>query len=95
MFANMVVIVYTVHDEYAASSIMESINEDVEPCDNFYEFACGKWQKNHQMQNEITTNWFTEKTKHISEEITSNYYNIINNNNMNVTYNNMFRIILL
>jgi len=95
MFANMVVIVFTVHDECAASSIMKSINLDVEPCDNFYEFACGKWQQNHQEQSEVPTNWFVERSKNITKEITSDYYNSINNNNMNVTYNNMFRTILL
>jgi len=75
MFANMVVIIFTVHDEYAASSIMKSINVDVEPCDDFYEFACGKWQQNHQLQSALSNNWFLEKSKKISEEITSDYYN--------------------
>ncbi|KAE9537310.1 hypothetical protein AGLY_006333 [Aphis glycines] len=54
----------------AASSIMKSINLDVNPCDNFYEFACGKWQQNHQGQSEIPTNWFVEKSKNITKEVT-------------------------
>ncbi|CAF1518826.1 unnamed protein product, partial [Rotaria sordida] len=30
----------------AANSLLESINETVDPCENFYEFSCGKWIKN-------------------------------------------------
>lgn len=54
----------------AASSIMKSINVDVQPCDNFYEFACGKWQQNHEVQSEVPENWFVERSKNITKEIT-------------------------
>lgn len=47
------------------------------------------------MQSEVPANWFVERSKNITKEITSDYYNSINNNYMNVTYNNMFRTILL
>lgn len=95
MFANMVIIFFTVHDKCAASSIMKSINMDVKPCDNFYEFACGKWQQSHLVESEASANWFVDRSNNITKEITSDYYNNINNNNMNVIYNNMFRTILL
>lgn len=26
---------------------MRGVNESVDPCENFYEFACGSWKKNH------------------------------------------------
>ncbi|CAF3695574.1 unnamed protein product [Rotaria sordida] len=29
-----------------SNSLLESINETVDPCENFYEFSCGKWIKN-------------------------------------------------
>jgi len=37
-------------DEYnfifLANSLLESIDETVDPCENFFEFACGTWLKN-------------------------------------------------
>ena len=33
----------------AAKLIYESINASVDPCDDFYEFACGKWIERHEI----------------------------------------------
>ena len=30
-----------------AAQLTSSIDYDVEPCDNFYDFACGMWMKRH------------------------------------------------
>lgn len=39
---------YCLTDEcmLASSSIYNSINQNVDPCDNFYEYACGSWLQN-------------------------------------------------
>ncbi|XP_029344493.1 neprilysin-1 isoform X2 [Acyrthosiphon pisum] len=54
----------------SAESIMRSINEDVKPCDNFYEFACGKWQFSHQQEAGKPNNWFVERSRHTSAKVT-------------------------
>ncbi|XP_015365840.1 PREDICTED: neprilysin-2-like [Diuraphis noxia] len=55
---------------FSADSIMRSIDVDVEPCDNFYEFACGKWQYSHQRENGKPNNWFAERSRVISVAVT-------------------------
>ncbi|XP_025191848.1 neprilysin-like isoform X2 [Melanaphis sacchari] len=50
------------------SSIRRSIDVAAEPCDNFYEFACGKYYR--RMDFDKYDNWFMDKTTKISEEIT-------------------------
>lgn len=29
-----------------AARLMENMDESIDPCENFYEFACGSWMKN-------------------------------------------------
>ncbi|XP_008546803.1 neprilysin [Microplitis demolitor] len=33
--------------EALAKELLRGVNESVDPCENFYEFACGSWKKNH------------------------------------------------
>lgn len=37
----------------SASSLLESIDENVNPCDNFYDFVCGKWIENAIIEGKI------------------------------------------
>ncbi|XP_002155074.2 neprilysin-4 isoform X1 [Hydra vulgaris] len=53
-----------------SATIKASLNETEEPCNDFYNFACGGWKKNHKIpssENEITS--FTILTKEIENEI--------------------------
>jgi hypothetical protein len=50
------VIIFQHQNEYEsnhlANYLLESINETVEPCENFYEFTCGKWIKNTKIPDD-------------------------------------------
>ena len=35
------------HCSRVSNEILRSINESVNPCDNFFEYSCGAWIKNH------------------------------------------------
>ena len=35
------------HCRRVSGEILKSINESVNPCDNFFEYSCGEWIKNH------------------------------------------------
>lgn len=39
----------------AASELITNMNEDVSPCDDFYQFACGGWIKNQVIPDDRTT----------------------------------------
>ena len=47
-----------------ASQVLAAMNTEVDPCDNFFEFACGQWVDTHQIpedkgaidQMELATN---------------------------------------
>lgn len=37
---------------FVAYNILESIDENVDPCENFYQFTCGAWIRNAARQSE-------------------------------------------
>ncbi|XP_050422697.1 neprilysin-11-like isoform X2 [Adelges cooleyi] len=54
----------------SATTIMQSMNAAVDPCDDFYEFACGNWQDRYLPGSGQVNSWFIERTRYISMVIT-------------------------
>lgn len=43
------------HAYFSASRLLSSLNTKVEPCDNFYEFACGTWAKKTVIPEDVSS----------------------------------------
>ncbi|KAK5968915.1 hypothetical protein GCK32_018126, partial [Trichostrongylus colubriformis] len=39
----------------AANNIINALNTTVDPCDNFYEFACGSWNEDHPIPDDMSS----------------------------------------
>ncbi|CAK9297953.1 unnamed protein product [Gordionus sp. m RMFG-2023] len=53
-----------------AASLLSSMDATLDPCDNFYEYACGKWDREHVIpEGESKINPFTELTHNLNVKI--------------------------
>ncbi|KAG5316345.1 NPL11 protein, partial [Acromyrmex insinuator] len=53
-----------------AASLKESMNESVDPCDDFYQYACGRWPQEHPIpDSSLTNSWFSERSNRMYRKI--------------------------
>ncbi|XP_065204068.1 membrane metallo-endopeptidase-like 1 [Planococcus citri] len=53
------------------AKILESINSSADPCDDFFEYACGKWSHSHFIPLQEENSWFIERKQRINYLITN------------------------
>lgn len=49
---------------YVVLVFKRSINTSINPCDNFYEYACGKWSETHPTVSEFVASSTVQQRKH-------------------------------
>ncbi|KYN01734.1 Endothelin-converting enzyme 1 [Cyphomyrmex costatus] len=53
-----------------AASLKESMNESVDPCNDFYQYACGRWPQEHPIpDSSLTNSWFSERSGRMYRKI--------------------------
>ncbi|KAL7727927.1 hypothetical protein ACLKA6_019488 [Drosophila palustris] len=49
-----------------AASLIYAMDEQTDPCEDFYKFSCGRWANDHPRPDSATSNdWFRERQAHI------------------------------
>ncbi|TMW41680.1 hypothetical protein DOY81_013240, partial [Sarcophaga bullata] len=53
-----------------AASLIYSMDEETDPCEDFYQFTCGRWSDEHPRPDSVTSNdWFRERQARIMRQI--------------------------
>lgn len=62
--------------------ILEKIDDSIDPCDDFYHFACGNYIKSHQLSKDVHKFDEIEMLRsRVEREINETFYNIFEDEN--------------
>lgn len=54
----------------AAATMMDSMDLTANPCDDFYQFACGNFVKEHPIPDtDFSEDWFTNRNHHVIRRV--------------------------
>ncbi|EDW67430.1 neprilysin-1 [Drosophila virilis] len=55
-----------------AASLIYAMDEQTDPCEDFYKFTCGRWANEHPRPDSATSNdWFRERQAHVMRVVRS------------------------
>ncbi|XP_011310718.1 endothelin-converting enzyme 1 isoform X2 [Fopius arisanus] len=63
-------ICYTEECVRIAASLKESMDTSIDPCENFYQYACGRWSENHPTPDtSMMHSWFSERSDKVTRKV--------------------------
>ncbi|KAJ4446787.1 hypothetical protein ANN_13485 [Periplaneta americana] len=55
---------------YYSASLLQSMDQTVDPCEDFYSYTCGRWSDEHPTPDTaVEYNWFADRTQHMLRRI--------------------------